>query len=477
MPIGLPSGYMAIRPYFLNAGISQQDSSAVTALKITNNADFSCLASVSKIIYLGLDLIVTNPYENRKAVEMFDKFKLDFLRFDKFKLDFLRFPLKLNNLVKADVETDGETPNNKLPAKIYSDLNKTIANLSNYPPYLSAVQTALQTALENWQNHLDAPNSLVILGAPVLPLSEIMNEAIAQWQHKKLFEMPLKVRSLQLSARPHDFEYIQKSLENQLSKISHSPELAGEVTASEEVLDSRHTIVVVSRLDWCFLRCIDGLDPIEYLRNLTFKDSSVFWLIGCNDWAWRYLDFIFQVSAYFDRTVSLPKAQGEDLKLWLQPVLDKINLENYDEFSSDKLAEVQKSYFQNLSDNSSGISSVAASLWLRSLRYEWNSDTETPENDFQPPFSLKQNKPKLPDLPNLISEDRYILYSLLLHGGMTLSQLALSLGEDESPVKARVQVLVQANVIDRSKSLLFINPAFYPKLKNLLYTNNFLVDN
>ena len=165
------------------------------------------------------------------------------------------------------------------------------------------------------------------------------------------------------------------------------------------------------------------------------------------------------------------------MKLWLQPVLEKINLENYDEFSSDKLAEVQKSYFENLADNSSGISSVAASLWLRSLRYEWNSDTDTPEDDFEPPFSLNQTKPKLPDLPNLISEDRYILYSLLLHGGMTLSQLALSLGEDESPVKARVQVLVQANLIDRSKSLLFINPAYYPKLKNLLSRNNFLVDN
>lgn len=386
---------------------------------------------------------------------------------DKFKLKFLKARVKLNDLVQAETGTNGE--NNKLPAKIASELNQTVARLPSYPPYLDAVQTALQSALQKWRDDMDAPNSLVILGSPVLPLSEILDDAIAHWQQKEIVE----VRSLQLSAGPHDFKQIQNSLEHQLPKSAETSEV-GDVTDSHEVLESRQILMVIPRLDWCFLRCIDGLDPIEYLRNLVFKNASVFWLIGCNHWAWRYLDFIFQVSAYFGQTISLPDAKGDELQTWLNPAIEQIKLEVSEDSTPEKIAETQEAYFESLADNSSGLSSVAAALWLRSLRYESNSETDTTP-DFNPPFQLKQVKSKLPDLPNFITEDRYILYSLLLHGGMSLSQLALSLGEVESPVKARVQFLIQANAIDRYKNLLVINPAYYPKLKTLLYSNNFLV--
>jgi hypothetical protein len=392
---------------------------------------------------------------------------------DKFKLKFLKARVQLNDLVQAETGSNGED-HNKLPAKIASELNKTLAGLPSYPPYLEAIQNALQTALQKWRDDIDAPNSLVILGSPVLPLSEIINDAIANWEGKELLE----VRSISLSARPHEFNQIQSLLEKQLPTHSDSSDNA-DVTDSAEVLDSRKTLMVIPRLDWCFLRCIEGLEPIEDLRNLVFKSHSVFWLIGCNNWAWRYLDFIFQVSAYFGQTVGLPNAKGDELQRWFNPLLEQINLEVSEELTPEKISESQELYFETLAENSLGISSVAADLWLRSLRYETVSESQDSEakspSDFSPPFKLQQNKPKLPDLPSLIPEDRYILYSLLLHGGMSLFQLALSLGEAESPVKARVQFLVQSDIIDRYKNLLVVNPAYYPRLKTLLYSNNFLV--
>ncbi len=409
-------------------------------------------------------MIVTNHYHNIKAVRVFDKFKLKFLK----------ARVNLTDLVQSETRINGEDTNNKLPAKIASKLNHIVASLPTYSPYIAAVQAALEAPLQKWRDDIDAPNSLVILGSPLLPFSDILNDAIASWEQKERLE----VRSLQLSARPHDFQNIQNLLDNQLPKASEVPEF-GELPASSEILKLRKNLMVITRLDWCFLRCIDGLDTIEYLRNLVFKDASVFWLIGCNNWAWRYLDFIFQVSAYFGQIVSLPNAKGDELQSWLKPAIEQIDLEFSEELTPEKISESQELYFESLADNSSGISSVAAALWLRSLRYESDSETEDPEAQYQsdliPPFKLKQKKPKLPDLPNLIPEDRYILYSLLLHGGMSLSQLALSLGEAESPVKARVQFLVQSDVIDRYKNLLVVNPAYYPRLKTLLYSNNFLV--
>lgn len=395
--------------------------------------------------------------------------------FDKFKLRFLKARVKFNDLVQAETTTVLQDSNQKLPAKIASQLNQSIAKLPSYPPYVAEIQSALQTALEKWRNDIDAPNSLVILGSPVLPLSEILNDAIAHWQPQELFQSPFQVRSLPLSAHPHDFQQIQTLLQNELSKPRESAEKAGEVSASAEVLNNRQFVMLIPRLDWFFLRCIDGLDPIEDLRNLVFKDASVFWLIGCNNWAWQYLDFIFQVSAYFGQTISLSKAKRVDLQKWLEPAIEQISLPVSAELTPEQIAENQELYFESLADTSLGISSVAAALWLQSLKYESNSEIESQPTDWHPPFALKQNSPKLPDLPNLIPEDRYIIYSLLLHGGMTLKQLALSLGEAESSVKARVQFLVQIDAIDRHKNLLAIDPAVYPKLKTLLYTNNFLV--
>lgn len=409
-------------------------------------------------------MIVRNHYHNLKVVGVLDKFKLKFLK----------ARVQLNDLVQAETGTNGEDRHNKLPAKIASELNKTVAGLPSYPPYISAIQTALQSSLQKWRDDIDAPNSLVILGQPVLPLSEIINDAIANWEEKEILE----VRSLSLSARPHEFNHIQNLLEKQLPNHSDASEHA-DFNDSAEVLELRKTMMVIPRLDWCFLRCIDGLNPIEDLRDVVFKNHSVFWLIGCNNWAWRYLDFIFQVSAYFGQTVSLPKAKGDELQRWFKPAIEQINLEVSEELTPEQISESQELYFETLAENSSGISSVAADLWLRSLCYDRVSESEDCQaedpSDFSPPFKLQQNKPKLPDLPSFTPEDRYILYSLLLHGGMSLSQLALSLGEGESPVKARVQFLVQSDIIDRYKNLLAIGPAYYPRLKTLLYSNNFLV--
>jgi len=135
---------------------------------------------------------------------------------------------------------------------------------------------------------------------------------------------------------------------------------------------------------------------------------------------------------------------------------------------SEKLAKSQSEYFENLAAISQGLPSVAASLWLRSLCYE-------PSVDENAPAQLKQKKAKLPDLPNLLPEDRYILYSLLLHRYLSLSHLAVSLGESETTMQARVQFLLQTDAIERRNRFLYVAPAHYHKLRATLDYNNFLV--
>ncbi len=124
-------------------------------------------------------------------------------------------------------------------------------------------------------------------------------------------------------------------------------------------------------------------------------------------------------------------------------------------------------YYEKLTDIAQGISNVAGDLWWRSLKIE-NIDADK--------ISYSITRPKLPDLPSLIVEDRYLLYSLLFHGGMSLAHLTTSLGKSESIVKSRTQYLLQAGVIGKEQNLLYVNPAYYPRLKSILSNNNFLID-
>ena len=133
----------------------------------------------------------------------------------------------------------------------------------------------------------------------------------------------------------------------------------------------------------------------------------------------------------------------------------------------DEIAKMQEDYYARLTDIAQGISNVAGDLWWRSLEINTVDADET---------SYSITRPKLPDLPILTVEDRYLLYSLLLHSGMSLTHLTASLGKSESIVKSRTQYLLQNGVIGKEQHLLYVNPAYYPRLKSLLGNNNFLVD-
>ncbi|MEL6440637.1 MAG: hypothetical protein AAFQ80_15450 [Cyanobacteria bacterium J06621_8] len=83
--------------------------------------------------------------------------------------------------------------------------------------------------------------------------------------------------------------------------------------------------------------------------------------------------------------------------------------------------------------------------------------------------------PGLPNLPDLEPADQYLLYSLLMHGDLTNAALAKSLGDLESLVHARVQVLRHEGIIEQRENILKINPIYYPRIKSELAANNFII--
>ncbi|MGJ3252046.1 MAG: hypothetical protein ACFE0J_13075 [Elainellaceae cyanobacterium] len=413
--------------------------------------------------------------------------------------------------LESDVQ---DADQRSLPPAIAQSLKHSIRQLHSPSPHVQSVQSTLESALKRWRENLDAPNCLVVLGTPVEPVARLLREVLDA-EDRQILNM-VKLQH-QWTARPHDYHDIYDQLVQGI-EASPSGSTPSQTNGAESPNDlPPKALAVIPCLDWCFLRCVDGLNGVDYLRESVLRDRSRFWLIGCNRWAWKYLDHIHQISAYFEQTLSLQPLNSLDLKTWLMPAASEIKLKEgkgdqrnpVDSVTPDESSEEleawssidEKRYFDSLANTTSGLSSVAAQLWLRSLQLPSQDADESDESDDSnshesdesnsattqtdspqaqngsdsPKPVVRRKKASLPSLPKLTADDRYLLFSLLLHGGMSLPHLSLSLGDDDGKVRAHVQMLQRAGVIERSPQLLEVNPAFYPSLRADLSQNNFLV--
>jgi hypothetical protein len=336
------------------------------------------------------------------------------------------------------------------PEGIIQEFAEKINRLSHPVDYTTSIQEVLKTALTNWQQNTNSANSLVVLGCPVEPIAGILQGSLTGELSK-------------------DLQVI-----NPLGSWRRTTDASALVKVIEEVLssDPHQELIVIPCLAQCFLRCIGGWEGIEFLQNAVVHDQSKFWLIGCNSWAWSFLDQVCQISAYLEEVHYLPQLKGKALEQWLAPVTQELATQDNEEDTN--LADSK-----SLASLADGVSSVAAFLWLQRLRMRAadipDAVCESPGVTQEMASNLQQTKPILPSLPDLTAIDRYLLHSLLVHGQITRTHLAFSLGESEQLVRSRVQMLLRAGVIIQQQEQLSLYPAYYPSLKTELNNNNFLI--
>jgi len=365
-----------------------------------------------------------------------------------------------------------------LPEHLYAQLAQRVRERPYPDAYKAEIQSAIATAIQTWQENLGAANALVFLANPVEPIGTILGDSLQDWA-----ESPMRaIYPLACDSRPSDPLTLPQHLQQTLQRypqINTNPEkfhTQTDVTA----LENRKTLVVIPGLEQCFLRCIGGWESIEYLRDIILHNRHCFWVIGCNHWAWDFLDFACQINAYFSEVKTLPDFDEEMLKDWLSPLSDLLT-ETQDSETTEA-GDDSSSYWQSLASRSSGSSQIAANLWQLSLRIEKevsNGDNSTLTLDqfegSDAPFVLEKQKPSLPSLPSLTSTDRYLLHSLLIHGQMTRPHAALSLGEPEGLIRSSIQALMREGVLQQTEDTVSIKAAYYGKLKTELTNNSFFV--
>ena len=349
-----------------------------------------------------------------------------------------------------------------LPPKIRKKLINAVEALPSNPADKEAIAKAIDKPFELWrEDPNNADNSIVILSSPVASVSRILSETLEQWAKRK--QVTLKL--LPFTARPYAIETVCSKLEHEFER-------------REDEDEDNLEIVVIPNLSWCFLRTLEGLEGIEYLQSLLYNGSrNRFWIIGGGEVGWQYLNSVCAIEAYCGEVFVLPELAPEDLESWLDPIINELGIVFDEPRIKEQILDGDKDnkthYFDRLADISRGVGTIAIQAFLKSIHYE---EIDEEENKQPQQDNVVAQIPKLPKLAELESADQYLLYSLLLHGDLTIAALARSLGDSESEVQGRVQLLRREGIVEERDRVLKINPIHYPKIKQELAANNFIIN-
>lgn len=385
-----------------------------------------------------------------------------------------------------------------LPAALTQKLAASIQNLPVPTVQIEQVAKELEQAIQRWQEYDNMLNVLVVLTEPVQPTDELLIAVFDQISQEHANFKQLHVERLDhWSERPNDHTIIKETVADAIAEIVKA------ATAADTA-----KLLVVPSLERYFLRCVDGLEAIEAIRQAIVDHPDCFWLVGCNRWAWHYLDKVCYLSAYLESSFELPGMSALELRHWLTP-LDQVaelapfppsqqsqtdgssqdgsSQDGSPQPGSDKSLEDllgwrssdEELFFRSIEQSANGVAPIAAASWLHSLRHKLVDPAA--ENAPQHPDGsetlgeVKRGKVLLPDIPSLEADRRFLLYAILLHGSLSSHHLAFSLAEPEGKVQAELQSLQRQNLIERKPYGWAVNPAYFPSLKRDLKRNNFLL--
>ena len=392
-----------------------------------------------------------------------------------------------------------------LPLALKHRLFKTTQALLPPVGHVEQVVDKLRDSIQQWQDYEVMPNVLVVLMEPIELADGLLSAVLNRIQEDQ--DGSHKFCTYRLDEwleRPEDYVGINDAVREAIATILK------ESHADNDSSSPVH-LIVIPALERYFLRCVDGLEAIETIRQTIASHPDYFWLVGCNHWAWSYLDKVCCLSAYLDLTFTPSPLSALDLKSWLAPMEEAAELSPFPadaspdhpsqtEYSNqmedtldaenastsgqelDWRSSDERKYFEAIESEAGGVAAVAEAVWQWSLHYELNdpdtSDTvaHSPSTETDPVGVVKRGDIGAPDIPSLTREDRFLLYAILLHGRLSGSHLSLSLAEPQGMVRAQLQALSRQDLITRTQHCWAVNPAYFPSLRKDLRRNNFLVD-
>lgn len=372
-----------------------------------------------------------------------------------------------------------EPTSQDLPPEAERKLREAIADLPPHPSYCEAVREAIMRSLSAEGRKREDRNAAIALHSPAERFEPILRAAC---QHPDLSDYAIALldtvpgRASQPAAVLTELrQTIDTPIPAAAPKVVAQTEVA-KIAALEDCEIEPLEIAAIPALSACFVRCIEGMNGIESVWSTLARDTSRFWAIGCNQLAWTYLKRTTQIDSYFANLFELPALKGEDLQTWLTPVQNQLAQAMPDITVPDWEEDSDRQFYEALANAANGLATPAAYLWLSAFKVEDIVVANEDGVNADAPPRLKRNKPSRPRLPELTNNERYLIYALLLHGGMSLERLSQSLGDSASTVGSWTRRLLRSRVLVLEGDSIRVNPLYYPGLKSHLSGHNFLID-
>ena len=199
---------------------------------------------------------------------------------------------------QAEALQDGDDSLESLPSDLFQTIEKDLNALPNHPEDWRCLQSAIEQAIGQWQaDPLAHENGIAVISNPTDTVARLLcSNLLAE------LDINIKTQVLQWTERP--------AVEKISQRLSQA--FAREKCSSGS--QSKPEIMVIPQLEKCFLRSIDGLDGIEYLRDTLLSDRSRFWILGVSKMSCQYLSKVFDLDAYCADIFTLPTLTGEQLK-------------------------------------------------------------------------------------------------------------------------------------------------------------------
>jgi hypothetical protein len=227
-----------------------------------------------------------------------------------------------------------------------------------------------------------------------------------------------------------------------------------------------------------FVRTIVGFDMLERLLLFMARTSgSIFWVVTCSLYSWRYLDQVLGLSGYFNETIVL---KGMDAPELAQLVLKRHRVSGYTlrfepsdrgeqsrrflRLRSDRARQeyLREVFFRRLSEIAEGNIGIALLLWLQGVQgFERNEVVLSSD--------IGLDEAVLFAIP---AEDQFTLAALILHEYLRPARLAEVFNEPIQDCRLRLDRLKNRGILQETRFGYNVHPLAYRSVARVLRSRN-----
>lgn len=305
----------------------------------------------------------------------------------------------------------------------------------------------------------------------------------------------LLVVGLPHSENPRILECLAEALEWQTISVPSVGQVLSQDPNWLQKFDGRETPWVLPALERCYVRHSLGLSVVRRLFELLNSGAAGRGVIGCDSWAWAYLDHAIpgrmpdaliaqafdgdRLSRWFDRFAS----DGSGRRIIFRQADNGAYVLPPDVAEPGQSVPETSSFVRQLAAYSRGIPGVAGSIWRNALKREPDQPLDEEKERPVEPFSqttiwvLPWQLTRQPSVPaDIHPESAIIMHTLLIHNGVAPAVLPEILPFPESAVARAALALENAGLIEQTRGLWQVSAAGYPAVRRFLLNAGYLTD-